>query len=351
MGIFNEFNKKEKPVFTGSRFGFGSGPAGPPGAPAPISVTGGNSVDTGSRSGFNLHIFTSPGNLVVTGGPNTIEMLIVGGGGGGGSSPVPGSSGGGGGGGGAVFYRPVAVSAGTHPVTVGTYGNGNAGNDNAGPNGQGGNGGPSSIVISGTPHLAAGGGGGGGSAPPHLLDSNDGAAGGSGGGGGNQSGYGDGGPATGATGHPGIANANVVSPPVGWGNPGGSTPTDASGNAYGASGGGGGSQAGQVGNQSGGADGGHGVAFTWIPTQRGAAGPNSSARYFGGGGGGSAFGGNGPGGGGRSGGGNGGGGSGGPNAQNGSANTGSGGGGDSQGKTAGDGGTGIVIAMIPTAAL
>ena len=25
MGIFNEFNKKEKPVFTGSRFGFGAG--------------------------------------------------------------------------------------------------------------------------------------------------------------------------------------------------------------------------------------------------------------------------------------------------------------------------------------
>lgn len=28
MGIFNEFNKKEKPVFTGSRFGFGSGAGG-----------------------------------------------------------------------------------------------------------------------------------------------------------------------------------------------------------------------------------------------------------------------------------------------------------------------------------
>ena len=33
MGIFNEFNKKEKPVFTGSRFGFGSGGAGGPGGP------------------------------------------------------------------------------------------------------------------------------------------------------------------------------------------------------------------------------------------------------------------------------------------------------------------------------
>ena len=28
MGIFNEFNKKEKPVFTGLKFGFGSGGSG-----------------------------------------------------------------------------------------------------------------------------------------------------------------------------------------------------------------------------------------------------------------------------------------------------------------------------------
>ena len=187
MSIFKEFFKKEKPVFTGiSRgvggFSFGGGPAGPPGAPAPISVTGGNSVDSSSRSGWDLRFFTSNGSLVVEGGPATIELILVGGGGGGGTTPVPGSSGGGGGGGGAVFYRPITVSAGTHPVTVGTYGNGNAGNNNAGPNGQGGAGGPSSIVISGTPYVAAGGGGGGGSAPPHNLDSNDGTPGGSGGG-------------------------------------------------------------------------------------------------------------------------------------------------------------------------
>ena len=33
MGIFNEFNKKEKPVFTGLRFGFGSGGGGAGGGP------------------------------------------------------------------------------------------------------------------------------------------------------------------------------------------------------------------------------------------------------------------------------------------------------------------------------
>ena len=48
------------------------------------------------------------------------------------------------------------------------------------------------------------------------------------------------------------------------------------------------------------------VAFTWMPTQKGSSGPNSSARYFGGGGGGSSFSNNGPAGGGRSGGGAGG---------------------------------------------
>ena len=56
-----------------------------------------------------------------------------------------------------------------------------------------------------------------------------------------------------------------------------------------ASGGGGASQAGQVApgvdGTGGGADGGHGHGGSWIPTGKGAAGPNSSARYFGGGGG------------------------------------------------------------------
>ena len=108
MGIFNEF-KKEKPVFTGSRFGFGGFGFGiPSSGPAPISVTGGKvetlAVEDG---GWTLRFSPVTWNLVVTGGPNEIELILVGGGGGGGTSPVSGSSGGGGGGGGAVFYRPI----------------------------------------------------------------------------------------------------------------------------------------------------------------------------------------------------------------------------------------------------
>ena len=34
MGIFNEFFKKEKPVFTGLKFGFGSGGSGGAAGPA-----------------------------------------------------------------------------------------------------------------------------------------------------------------------------------------------------------------------------------------------------------------------------------------------------------------------------
>ena len=61
MGIFNEFNKKEKPVFTGSRFGFGAGySGGGPVGPSPFTASGGNAEDTSTRSGYTLHIFTNP---------------------------------------------------------------------------------------------------------------------------------------------------------------------------------------------------------------------------------------------------------------------------------------------------
>ena len=52
MGIFNEFNKKEKPVFTGSRFGFGSGGGGGAGGSGPgLSLSG----PTGPTGPFSIH--------------------------------------------------------------------------------------------------------------------------------------------------------------------------------------------------------------------------------------------------------------------------------------------------------
>ena len=56
MGIFNEFNKKEKPVFTGSRFGFGSGGGG---GPVSFQASGGTKqtgVSTPDGT-FTIHTF------------------------------------------------------------------------------------------------------------------------------------------------------------------------------------------------------------------------------------------------------------------------------------------------------
>ena len=91
MGIFNEFNKKEKPVFTGSRFGFGgrgsaSAPAGPT---EPDVIASGGFVSDFTESGthYRAHIFIDRGttDFVVHSAPATATMdyLVVAGGGGG----------------------------------------------------------------------------------------------------------------------------------------------------------------------------------------------------------------------------------------------------------------------------
>ena len=134
MGIFNEFFKKEKPVFTGSKFGFGGGSGGG-GGPEPFSASGGEKIISGSNI---YHVFISPDNFQVDSGTNNIELLVVGGGGGTGGTYT------GGGGGGGVAHGPsVSVSAGTYPVTVGQGGSQtptNGGNSNS-------PGGLSSIVL------------------------------------------------------------------------------------------------------------------------------------------------------------------------------------------------------------
>ena len=81
MSIFNEFFKKEKPVFTGLKFGFGSGGGG---ASAPgIKASGGTTVAPGN--GYQYHIFTNPNSddFQVFESIN-VDVLVVAGGGGGG---------------------------------------------------------------------------------------------------------------------------------------------------------------------------------------------------------------------------------------------------------------------------
>ena len=124
MGIFNEFNKKEKPVFTGSRFGFGAGPSGG-GAAGALQITGGTTTPAGIApgNGYRYHVFTSSGSLVVASGSTNIEYLVVGGGGAGG-----GYYGGAGGGGGVRSNDPAGGPGGPspsrepdYPITPGTY--------------------------------------------------------------------------------------------------------------------------------------------------------------------------------------------------------------------------------------
>jgi hypothetical protein len=117
MGIFNEFNKKEKPVFTGSRFGFGSGGGAAAGAAA-FSVSGGTKITSGS---YDYHVFTSDGTFEVTGQPGPARILVIAAGGTGGAGfGGNGNYGGGGGGAGGIAHAPdVTLSTGSHTVTVG----------------------------------------------------------------------------------------------------------------------------------------------------------------------------------------------------------------------------------------
>jgi len=179
MGIFNEFNKKEKPVFTGSRFGFGAGGGGAAG-PTGMQATGGT---THTNGGYKYHVFvnpdtngphaphpyTGPNGFVVT-NPGTCDILVVSGGGGAGS----GYYGGGGGGGTVVVGTDVTLPAATYAVQVG--GRGNPGLYPPGPS-PGGDGGKS--VFGDIDILGGGGGGagpGGNSAPGSTTGGNAGGA-------------------------------------------------------------------------------------------------------------------------------------------------------------------------------
>ena len=269
------------------------------GAHFPVSATGGQ-LDTSTRSGYNVHIFTGssePFNLTSTGSASTldVEYLIVGAGGG----CAPHNPGGAGAG--ALKYGTASLSAGDYPISVGG-GGGNPGGS------QGATGGSSTFNSITSP----GGGGGG-------KQGTGGAPGGSGGAGGQDSGGGRG---TG-TGDSGGTN-NSTSPSNGWGNDGGSAPS--SSGFSGGGGGGGAAAAGGWGSPGGTAgSGGNGLSYSIT----------GISSYYAGGGGGRAEGGGAAGSGGLGGGGN--------ANQNGTANTGGGAG------AYASGGSGIIVIAYPNA--
>ena len=201
MGIFNEFNKKEKPVFTGSRFGFGAGdrPTAAGGTTVNSVIASGGAVQsyTDGSTTYRVHIFANgDSDFVYTSGPGSIDVMVMGGGGGGGGAYGDQDTGkGGGGAGGLAWASAIPISPGTTcPVTVGAGGRGHYGAvqtaERAGRNGSN-----SVFVIPSGPYTITGAGGGGGGvsdtashdvSPTRVpnTNTNAGSPGGSGGGGG-----------------------------------------------------------------------------------------------------------------------------------------------------------------------
>jgi len=287
--------------------------------PSAFSATGGNTVTT--ITGYKVHIFTSPGNFIASGGSSPVEYLVVAGGGSGG-----GEYGGGGGAGGLrtnLSGHPLAgasmtITPGTYPVTVG------AGGVHVSPSATRGVTGSDSVFNGITSY-----GGGGGGAPQGA-----GRDGGSGGGGGAQDA---------PSSNKGTGNTPPLSPPQG--NPGG---TGAYQNGPRSGGGGGGAgAAGDNATDPECGDGGIGVQvlIAGNPSPIGTTGPTPGGGWFAGGGGGGGYSST-PGTGGAGGGANGGGSS----APDATANTGGGGGGANHPNAAngGDGGSGIVVVRYPT---
>ena len=304
-----------------------SGGHGGPGVVAvsyQIPSSAGTAAATGGIITFTptkvVHTFYEPGTWT-KGTVSSIDLLVVAGGGSGGGMNA------GGGGGGVIHYRtshPVPGDS-SFPIIVGVGGRGSTGAVDLGDSDRG-IGEQGQASRTGPLGVDADGGGFGGTNNPQ----NGGGNGGSGGGG---SDSGSGGTGSGLHGHPGAAD--VVSPPLGWGNNGGDSSNGSSG------GGGGGATAvggGPPEGETGGA-GGAGAVYTIS---------GSPVTYAGGGGGGGRPGGSG-GDGGSGGGGNG------SNSTapggNGAVGTGGGGGGGCYNapvwEGGGSGGPGIVIIAYP----
>ena len=297
------------------------------GEPLFIAATGGTVTTDGN---FKIHTFTNDGCFAVsqvgnsptvpTGGPSSVDYLVVAGGG---SAGAPYGAGGGAGGfrEGRVLPAPesytasplvapggLPVSATTYPITVGAGAAGQA-NPSKGL--------PGSNSIFST--ITSAGGGGGSHFAPGPVPGRDGLPGGSGGGGG-------GGAFTFVGGGAGAGNTPPVNPSQG--NPGGQGSAQYQ---YGAAGGGGAGSAGNQGNDTPTGSGGNGAGTGINPSPTiGTPGPSPTLRYFAGGGADYAFPGNG----------GGGYGGGGGTGLAGTANTGGGGGGEG---ATGAGGKGIVI--------
>ena len=150
-----DFFKKEKPFQGLTGFGGGATGLSNAGGVIPITATGGAKDTPGN--GYTYHRFNTgfpgaiPINFVITEGTAEFDCVIMGAGGGGGYDR------GGGGGGGAFYPLTLTAVVGTHPLSLGTGGEG----DTSSPGSEGGEtGGNTTFTYNGTAYVANGGGGG-----------------------------------------------------------------------------------------------------------------------------------------------------------------------------------------------
>ena len=85
-----------------------------------VAASGGNINGASPGNGYKYHVFTAPGNFVVT-DAGAVEILLVGGGGPSGETSQSSSVGtcAGGGGGGVVYAPAWTIASGTHPIVIG----------------------------------------------------------------------------------------------------------------------------------------------------------------------------------------------------------------------------------------
>jgi len=139
-----------------------------------FNATGGNNITTSGS--YKYHTFTSSGTFAISGGPKTIDVLLVGGGGG-----TGGRIGGGGGGSGVLILSSYSAANGSYTIGVGGGGANNYTQNSNNHSSRGGVGGTSTIAFSGSDLGQVQGGGpgnGGGTGGVSTDGSNPGASGG-----------------------------------------------------------------------------------------------------------------------------------------------------------------------------
>tara|TARA_R100000027_G_scaffold56270_1_gene45513 strand:- start:406 stop:1392 length:987 start_codon:yes stop_codon:yes gene_type:complete len=121
MSIFRDFFAvKQKPIFTGSRFGFGSGGGGG-GADSggPVHSASGATIFDIESAGRAVIQFNTPGSITfdTSMSGKDLRIILVGGGGSGSTGNA-----GGGGAGGMIEVTASTIGAGTYPVSIGNGG-------------------------------------------------------------------------------------------------------------------------------------------------------------------------------------------------------------------------------------